>query len=47
MLVESQLAEVLANRATLSSNISQQVPPSLADPLHQLRSRTISDSSER
>lgn len=46
MLVESQLAEVLANQASLSSSVSRQVSASPADALHQARPGPISRPSE-
>ena len=46
MLVESQLAEVLANQASLSGNESRQVSGSPADPFNQFRLRPVSRSSD-
>ncbi|KAE9366035.1 hypothetical protein N431DRAFT_495819 [Stipitochalara longipes BDJ] len=46
MFVEAQLAEVLANQASLSNNASRQVSASPGDALHQFRPRPISRPSD-
>ncbi len=42
MLVESQLAEVLANQVYFSNSVSRQVSASPADPQHHFRPRSVS-----
>jgi hypothetical protein len=46
MLVESQLAEVLANQASFSNSVSRQVSASPANPQHHFRPRPVSKAHD-